>query len=31
MQPDEALALLSKGAAQIINVEELREIGRAHV
>ena len=25
MQPDEALALLSKGAAQIINEEELRE------
>ena len=25
MQPDEALALLSKGAAQIINAEELRE------
>jgi tyrosyl-tRNA synthetase len=25
MQPDEALALLSKGAAQIINKEELRE------
>ena len=25
MQPDEALALLSKGAAQIINEHELRE------
>ena len=25
MQPDEALALLSKGAAQIINENELRE------